>query len=393
MTTTPQAALLREAAQNALITLDGIANANPRDKTDFDTPDEWIAWAKSRARWAADALREPVAQEVYAERILKQMLHEDSKATQAEPPKDVSMPQYWSVDVFSDGAKIVSIGNDWLSGERPLDEIDERTIIGAAQHLLSFVGYGLPPTSFDPDAQAEPAQAGSASLLDGCKSIMDSIAVSSSVIEHNRQEPVQAEPTLRDYADSLIKAGHDFWKACRREAGGGAVRWLSCDDGTLVVFTRGEYRDTIMENIGCYKAPEVFFEEDGITAAESKEPVQAGELPPLPEPDSFLFQHDETGNTMFVDAQQVEWGFEKNNPRLHKIGGAFTERQMHAYARAALAARKPMTDEQIDALRIKSTNAMQALADRGLIPAPEVCDEDLVRRVERAHGIGLEVKP
>lgn len=85
MTTTPQAALLREAAQNALTTLDGIANANPRDKTDFDTPDEWIAWAKSRARWAADALREPVAQEVYAERILKQMLLEDSKATQAEP--------------------------------------------------------------------------------------------------------------------------------------------------------------------------------------------------------------------------------------------------------------------------------------------------------------------
>lgn len=76
MTTTPQAALLREAAQNALTTLDGIANANPRDKTDFDTPDEWIAWAKSRARWAADALRSPVAKEIYAERILKQMLDE-----------------------------------------------------------------------------------------------------------------------------------------------------------------------------------------------------------------------------------------------------------------------------------------------------------------------------
>lgn len=211
MTTTPQAALLREAAQNALITLDGIASANPRDKADFETPDEWIAWAKSRARFAADALRAPVAQEVYAERILRQMLHESDQtqsmqvepalteeeiwfiasdgmrsadggiyqssgiefaraveqailaklqATQAEPPKDVSMPQYWSVDVFSDGTKIVSIGNDWLSGERQLDEIDERTIIGAAQHLLSFVGYGLPPTSFDPDAQAEPVQEG-----------------------------------------------------------------------------------------------------------------------------------------------------------------------------------------------------------------------------------------
>lgn len=87
MTTTPQAALLREAAQNALITLDGIASANPRDKADFETPDEWIAWAKSRARFAADALREPISQEVYAERILRQMLNESDHAqvTQADP--------------------------------------------------------------------------------------------------------------------------------------------------------------------------------------------------------------------------------------------------------------------------------------------------------------------
>jgi hypothetical protein len=65
---------LREAAQNALVTLDGIADTNPRDTADFETPAEWIAWAKSRARWAADALRSPVAKEIYAERILKQML-------------------------------------------------------------------------------------------------------------------------------------------------------------------------------------------------------------------------------------------------------------------------------------------------------------------------------
>ena len=80
MTTTPQAALLREAAQNALITLDGIADTNPRDTADFETPAEWIAWAKSRARWAADALRAPIAQEIYAERILRQMLHESDQS-------------------------------------------------------------------------------------------------------------------------------------------------------------------------------------------------------------------------------------------------------------------------------------------------------------------------
>jgi hypothetical protein len=50
----------------------------------------------------------------------------------------------------------------------------------------------------------------------------------------------------------------------------------------------------------------------------------------LPEPDSYLFQHEETGLTQYVDRQQVEWGFEKNNPRWQKISGAFTEKQVIA---------------------------------------------------------------
>lgn len=36
----------------------------------------------------------------------------------------------------------------------------------------------------------------------------------------------------------------------------------------------------------------------------------------MPEPDAYIFQHEETGQIHEVDAQQVEWGFEKNNPRL-----------------------------------------------------------------------------
>lgn len=75
------------------------------------------------------------------------------------------------------------------------------------------------------------------------------------------QDP--SEMTLRDYAEAFFKAGHDFWKACRRDAGGGAVRWLSCDDGTLIVFTRGEYREAIMGAVGGYRATEVVFEDQG----------------------------------------------------------------------------------------------------------------------------------
>ncbi|MFY9479142.1 MAG: hypothetical protein WAQ08_15970 [Aquabacterium sp.] len=68
----------------------------------------------------------------------------------------ISMPQYWSVDVTVDGESIVSIGHEHLSGSRALDERDEETIKGAAQHLLSFVGYGLPPCTFDPDDGSSP---------------------------------------------------------------------------------------------------------------------------------------------------------------------------------------------------------------------------------------------
>lgn len=66
--------------------------------------------------------------------------------------------------------------------------------------------------------------------------------------------------------------------------------------------------------------------------------MSTDKYPPLPEPDSHLFQHEDTGLTQYVDSQQVEWGFEKINPRWVKCSEAFTADQMHAYADAAIAA-------------------------------------------------------
>jgi len=37
-------------------------------------------------------------------------------------------------------------------------------------------------------------------------------------------------------------------------------------------------------------------------------------------PIAYLFQHEETGRTQCIEAQQVEWGFEKNNPRWRNCG-------------------------------------------------------------------------
>jgi hypothetical protein len=46
--------------------------------------------------------------------------------------------------------------------------------------------------------------------------------------------------------------------------------------------------------------------------------------PAVQEPIGYLFQHEETGLTTVVDVQQVEWGFEKNNPRHQNIGPVYT---------------------------------------------------------------------
>jgi len=38
---------------------------------------------------------------------------------------------------------------------------------------------------------------------------------------------------------------------------------------------------------------------------------------------AWEYQHEDTGLIDFVDPQQVEWGFEKNNPRWQKVGPVY----------------------------------------------------------------------
>ena len=45
---------------------------------------------------------------------------------------------------------------------------------------------------------------------------------------------------------------------------------------------------------------------------------------PEKEPVAWMFQHEETAQTVCIDAQQLGWGFEKGNPRLKKIAPLYT---------------------------------------------------------------------
>ena len=62
-----------------------------------------------------------------------------------------------------------------------------------------------------------------------------------------------------------------------------------------------------------------------MTGYESKKAAAQDKVAqPAQETVAWMFQHEETGRTMCVDAQQLEWGFEKGNPRLKKIAPLYT---------------------------------------------------------------------
>lgn len=53
----------------------------------------------------------------------------------------------------------------------------------------------------------------------------------------------------RAAGQKLLDAAHEFWRACAAEGQYGAVQWLTGSRGELLVFTRGEYRDALLNNI------------------------------------------------------------------------------------------------------------------------------------------------
>jgi hypothetical protein len=64
--------------------------------------------------------------------------------------------------------------------------------------------------------------------------------------------------------------------------------------------------------------------------AEAERLLQTVERFEVTEPYGYVFQHEETGLQQVVDAQHVEWGFEKNNPRWQKICPVFARPQSAA---------------------------------------------------------------
>ena len=57
----------------------------------------------------------------------------------------------------------------------------------------------------------------------------------------------EAVEELNAAGKKLLEAAYDFWKLHQKHCGSGAVVWLNDDSGHFVLFTRGEYKDAILQ--------------------------------------------------------------------------------------------------------------------------------------------------
>ncbi|WP_234265663.1 hypothetical protein [Hydrogenophaga sp. NFH-34] len=96
----------------------------------------------TNSKWCSKALQPG---EVAIEDIAQTSAHiKAGRMRQLDDDDFPPMHEHWQVEVLANNEKLVSIGRDWVCGLRDLSEMDENTIVGAARHLLSFMGCGLP---------------------------------------------------------------------------------------------------------------------------------------------------------------------------------------------------------------------------------------------------------
>jgi len=54
---------------------------------------------------------------------------------------------------------------------------------------------------------------------------------------------------LEEEGRKFLEAGYRYWEAAHKAGISGAVIWLQDDEGKMIIFTRGEYRDALMQGI------------------------------------------------------------------------------------------------------------------------------------------------
>jgi hypothetical protein len=65
-----------------------------------------------------------------------------------------------------------------------------------------------------------------------------------------RLDPTITVEQLEECGQRFLEAGYAYWEMMNKiKKLGGAVAWITNGDGHMVIFTRGEYSDTLLRNI------------------------------------------------------------------------------------------------------------------------------------------------
>lgn len=82
--------------------------------------------------------------------------------------------------------------------------------------------------------------------------------------EKETLKPIPIDAPLTIAGKELIAAAHKYWQIYQEEQEPKAVVWLEAENGEFILFTRGEYKNIIIDN--CFKLKnekplkETFFE-------------------------------------------------------------------------------------------------------------------------------------
>ncbi len=59
---------------------------------------------------------------------------------------------------------------------------------------------------------------------------------------------VEEGTELYDVGMKLMQAAYDYWEVYQKKVGSAAVVWVENDNGTFLLFTRGEYKENILRS-------------------------------------------------------------------------------------------------------------------------------------------------
>ena len=157
-------------------------------------------------------------------------------------------PQQHAQAALSDEQIVKEAVNRFLGWKLPQDFApDGGVIFNTMSHQFDKSGYWPSGTNLLTEDQAK-------AMFEYCIAASHQPAAAPNELQQFEDDFEETGDKKEDACTFLLRAAEQFWYACRGAGEQGAVKWLRGDNGALLIYTRGEYRETLMRNIDALPA-------------------------------------------------------------------------------------------------------------------------------------------